>query len=212
MNQIIKYIVLVTLMTGAVSCNDEYLERFPLDTPSSETFFANETELSMAVTGVYNRLWFWPAGIAWYLSFDFASDDGWDRNGSPLQALGRGEQNPDNGFTNSFWSHFYRAIGRVNFITTRGAQLEGQMDAATFNLRMSEARFFRALFYTYLSELYGDVPLITQTLTLEESQTPRTPKAEVVNFIISELDAILPHLPNNPAVKDRIGKGAVLAL
>ena len=212
MNRIFKYILLVALMTGSVSCEDDYLERFPLDTPSSETFFANETELSMAVTGVYNRLWFWPQGIAWYLSFDFASDDGWDRNGSPLQALGRGEQNPDNGYTNAFWSHFYRAIGRVNFITTRGAPLADQMDAATFNLRMAEARFFRAFFYAYLSELYGDVPLITEILTLEQSQTPRTPKAQVVNFILQELDEILPHLPDNPAVKDRIGKGAVLAL
>jgi hypothetical protein len=84
-----QYLLLILpVLFFSLSCED-YLDRLPLDTPSSETFFENETELEMAVTGVYNRLWFWPEGIAWFLSYDFASDDGWDRNGSPLQALGR---------------------------------------------------------------------------------------------------------------------------
>lgn len=212
MKSLYKIIGILLLVVHLWSCNDEYLERFPLDTPSSETFFANQTELSMAVTGVYNRLWFWPQGVAWYLSFDFASDDGWDRNGSPLQALGRGEQNPDNAYTNAFWPHFYRAIGRVNFITSRAAHLEGQMDQNTYRRLIGEARFFRAFFYSYLTELYGDVPLITDPLSLEQSQTPRTPKSQVVDFILAELDDILPHLSENGNVKDRIGKGAALAL
>lgn len=130
MKRIYKIIVLITLVTGAVSCED-YLDRLPLDTPSDETYFSNETELRMAVTGVYNRLWFWPQGIAWFLSFDFASDDGWDRNGSPLQALGRGEQNADNGYTNSFWPHFYRAIGRVNFIVSNSTHFQLPSEEAT---------------------------------------------------------------------------------
>ncbi|MFC4870793.1 RagB/SusD family nutrient uptake outer membrane protein [Negadavirga shengliensis] len=211
MKRLIKYILVLPVLVATFSCED-YLERFPLDSPSSETFFANETELEMAVSGVYNRLWFHPEGISWILSFDFASDDGWDRNGSALQALGRGEQNADNGYTNSFWSHFYRAINRVNFITSNGAHLLDEMDPAKFNRLVGEARFLRAYFYSYLTELYGDIPLVTSTLTLGESQTPRTPKSEVVDYIISELDAIENHIPSSPSSKDRISKGAVLAL
>lgn len=211
MKLIYKILFLITLMTGAVSCED-YLERLPLDTPSDETFFSSETELRMAVTGVYNRLWFWPQGIAWFLSFDFASDDGWDRNGSPLQALGRGEQNADNAYTNSFWPHFYRAIGRVNFIVTNSAHLREAMDPETYDGLLAEARFFRAFFYSYLTELYGDVPLLTEMVSLEDSQTPRTPKSEVVDFIISELDIIIDQLPSDAESKDRISKGAALAL
>lgn len=211
MKKLIKYILIIPVLLISLSCED-YLERFPLDVPSSATFFENATELEMAVNGVYNRLWYWPAGIAWFLAFDFASDDGWDRNGSTLQALGRGEQNPDNGFTNGYWSHFYRAINRVNFITSNGSHLADQMDAAEYNRLLGEARFIRAYFYAYLAELYGDVPLITTTLTLDESQTPRTPKREVVDYVLSELDAIVDHIPSNPNAKDRVSKGVVLAL
>lgn len=211
MKRLINNIVLCLGFVGILSCED-YLDRMPLDVPSDDTFFTNETELKMAVTGVYNRLWFWPQGIAWWLSFDFASDDGWDRNGSPLQALGRGEQNPDNGYTNSFWPHFYRGINRVNFIISNSSHLREEMDAATYDGLMAETRFFRALFYAYLTELYGDVPLLTEMVTLEDSQTPQTSKSEVVDFILSELDLIIGQLPSDVESKDRITKGAALAL
>lgn len=212
MKKIIKYIFLIPVLILGLSCDDQYLERLPLDAPSSETFFENETELEMAVNGVYNRLWYWPAGIAWFLSFDFASDDGWDRNGSPLQALGRGEQNADNGYTNGFWSHFYRAINRTNLITSNGSHLRDEMDVAKFDRLVGEARFIRAYFYAYLAELYGDVPLITTTLTLEEAQTPRTPKSEVIDFVLSELNDIKGYLPMDASEKGRVTQGTVLAL
>jgi hypothetical protein len=211
MKRLIYNIILCLGFVGILSCED-YLDRMPLDVPSDDTFFTNETELKMAVTGVYNRLWFWPQGIAWWLSFDFASDDGWDRNGSPLQALGRGEQNPDNGYTNSFWPHFYRGINRVNFIISNSAHLREEMDPATYDGLMAETRFFRALFYSYLTELYGDVPLLTDMVTLEDSQTPRTSKSEVVDFVLSELDLVIGQLPSDVESKDRITKGAALAL
>ena len=76
MKKILIYTILIPALIFSSACNEEFLERLPLDSPSSETYFANETELDMAVTGVYNRLWYFPVGIAWFLSFDFASDDG----------------------------------------------------------------------------------------------------------------------------------------
>lgn len=212
MKRLIKIFTILPLLIMSVACED-YLDRAPLDVPSDDTFFANETELEMAVTGVYNRLWYnTTEGIPYMLSFDFASDDGWDRNGGALQALGRGEQNSDNAYTNGIWAHLYRAIGRVNFIVSGAPQLAGKMDNEKYSRLMGEARFIRAYFYSYLSELYGDVPLITGTLSLSESQTPRTAKSEVVDFIIRELDEIASHLPSSVDTKDRVTRGAVLAL
>lgn len=211
MKQIIRYTAILCLSLLSYSCED-YLDRLPLDSPSSETYFSNETELRMAVTGVYNTLYFSPVGTPWMLSFDFASDDGWDRNGSPLQALGRGDHNADNDYTNSFWATFYRGIGRANFVISGSPHLADVMDTDEYNRLIGEARFLRAYFYTYLSELYGDVPLVVEATTLEDSQIARTPKAQVVDFIISELDEISEYLINDPTVKGRATKGAALAL
>ena len=78
-----------------------------------------------------------------------------------------------------------------------------------------EARFIRAYQYFQKSQLYGDVPLYTTVLTPEEANTiARTPKAEVVNFVLDELGAITADLPESYEGGDagRITSGAALAL
>ncbi len=54
-----------------------------------------------------------------------------------------------------------------------------------------EARFIRAYQFFQKSQLYGDVPLFTKILSTQEANTiTRTPKAEVVQFVIDELAVI----------------------
>lgn len=211
--KVIRYIAVLCLCVLNYSCED-YLNRLPLDSPLGENFFNNETELEMAVTGVYNTLWFNPPGVGhpYVLTLEFASDNGWDRNGSGLQALGRGDANADNDFTGSFWSTFYRGIGRCNYIISESTHLADEMDPEEYNRLLAEVRFLRVYFYSYLSELFGDVPLLIEATSLEEAQMPRTPKAEVVDFMLSELDEVAELLPSEPENKARATKGAALAL
>jgi len=59
-----------------------------------------------------------------------------------------------------------------------------------------ELRFLRAYFYFELLRAYGDVPLVTTTLTnAQANHISRTPAADIVKFIVEELDAIAPYLP-----------------
>ena len=59
-----------------------------------------------------------------------------------------------------------------------------------------ELRFLRAYFYFELLRTYGDVPLVTTTLTnAQANNIARTPADQIVKFIVDELDAVAPHLP-----------------
>ena len=59
-----------------------------------------------------------------------------------------------------------------------------------------ELRFLRAYFYFELLRTYGDVPLVTTTLSNAQANSiTRTPADEIVKFIVDELDAIAPYLP-----------------
>jgi hypothetical protein len=61
-----------------------------------------------------------------------------------------------------------------------------------------ELRFLRAYFYFELFRAYGDVPLVTTTLTNDQANSiKRTPADEIVKFIVDELDEVAPHLPVN---------------
>lgn len=59
-----------------------------------------------------------------------------------------------------------------------------------------ELRFLRAYFYFELFRTYGDVPLVTTTLTNAQANSlKRTPAEDVVQFIVDELDEVAPNLP-----------------
>ena len=59
-----------------------------------------------------------------------------------------------------------------------------------------ELRFLRAYFYFELFKTYGDVPLVTTTLTnAQANNVKRATAAEIVKFIVDEIDEIAPHLP-----------------
>ncbi|QEC52500.1 putative outer membrane starch-binding protein [Anseongella ginsenosidimutans] len=213
--KLLKYILLLGLFSTTWSCQD-YLERFPLDSPSDETFLRSEAELDMAVTACYNRLWYKPPGTdqPFMLSLECASDLGWDRNSSGLQTLGRGSATPDNDYTGSFWEHFYRGVGRCNYILAKAGPLAETVPEEKYNRLLAEVRFLRAYFYSYLNELFGGVPLLTEPVELAESEIPRSSREEVTDFILAELDAALPYLlpVTDKSTAGRATQGAALAL
>ncbi len=212
----IKYILIVGLCVIWSSCQD-YLERFPLDNPSDETFLRSEAELDLAITGAYNTLWYGGSGDVsgpFFPMLECATDLGWDRNTSALQNLGVGSANADNAWVSSFWSAFYRGIGRCNYILEKADKLTNIVPPAKYQTSMAEIRFLRAYYYSLLNELYGGVPLITKSVSLSDSETPRNSKKEVVDFIMSELDAVIADMPKtvNVANKGRVNLGTALAL
>lgn len=86
-----------------------------------------------------------------------------------------------------------------------------------------EVRFLRAYFYFNLIRQYGDVPLVKSELSAAElNKLSRTSYKEVIDFIVSECDAIIPKLPVDygslgeyqitPAQDGRATKMAAMAL
>ncbi|KAA6334573.1 RagB/SusD family nutrient uptake outer membrane protein [termite gut metagenome] len=205
-------ILLAACTLFTTSCSD-YLEKFPLDTPSNQTFLANTTELEMALAGCYTPLWLAIEEVPFSLVFDQCSDIGYDRNTSSLQEMGQGSADAKNGMALSCWTEFYKGISRCNYLLNNMSHGESVVPPATFARIKAEAQFLRALYYSYLVELFGDVPLVTESLTLENSQIPRRAKSEIVDFILkdfSEAASVLP-VTNNPT-SGRPSKGAALAL
>jgi len=78
----IKYGILFAGLTLAMpACNDNYLNRYPLEGPSAESFFSNESELLLAVNGAYKAMTYAPSdGMPVPLLLDVVTDISWDRN------------------------------------------------------------------------------------------------------------------------------------
>ena len=103
------------------------------------------------------------------------------------------------------WTKCYTAIADVNMYLEKIDQTDisdwkynsdynnwiAQMEMFPYELR-----FLRAYFYFELFRTYGDVPLVTTTLTNGQANNIKRSSAdEIVKFIVDECDAIAPYLP-----------------
>jgi len=185
--KIYNKLAILILLLCLVSCAD-YLDKSPLVSPSDETFISTKAELEQAITACYNPLRFSMANRPFPAFFETVSDISWGRESTDMQTVGNGAHDARTDAILTAWTYFYTGIERCNYVLNNMERCQAVVEADLYKQRESEARFLRALYYHYLTELFGDVPLITKSLTLSESQVPRNSKEEVVGFILTELE------------------------
>jgi len=190
-----KYILTlyITLSLGITACNEEVLDLESLNEPTDATFFSNEQELELALTGVYNSI-IWQGGYNLPVQVNMdngATDIGLVRGGYVgFEELGAGSHSASTGGFASVYSHLYRGIGRANNLIQN---LERATDVVSTEKRQqieAEAIVLRSYYYHYLIELFGDVPY-TEILspTPEDALLPRTPESEIVDNLLEDLQS-----------------------
>lgn len=208
MNKFIYFIISILLFS---SCSD-FLEKYPLDSPSDKTFLANETEIEMAVVGCYTDLYKDWEGMPFFLAFEELSDNGWDRNTNDVQKMSQGANDATSSFATDVWRSCYSGISRCNYLINNLGKVEN-VDPNVISYAKAQAQFLRAYYYSYLIDLYGDVPLILESLTLENAKVPRSSKEEVLNQIFKDFDEAASILPtSNKPTSGRPTRQAALAL
>jgi hypothetical protein len=114
----------------------------------------------------------------------------------------------------NIWSRYYRGIRKANDVINNVDKIT-KADPDLIKRVKGEARFLRAYFYTNLTSLWGDVPLLLEPLQITD-QPAKEKKEAIVDFIIAELDEIVntDALPLMYASSDigRVTKGAALGL
>ncbi len=194
----IFYFITISCLIITTGCRKNLLEKLPLDSPSSASFFNNKTELDMGILGCYERIVSrigLKGEMPWIVTLDCTSDINWNRDASPIGSLGNGTAASDNASARNAWADFYAVIARTNFLLDNIKNAEGKVDPAYIRQVSAEARFVRAYSYFYLTGFFGDVPLITKSITLAEATMPRTSKKDIVDWILKEMDEIVADLP-----------------
>jgi len=204
-----KHLLYITV-AGALAlsaCSKDFLERPPLDQVSEVTFWKSENDVYLAVNAIYNQL---PSEGLIY-------DDGATDNAHAQYPWENAANSISSGVVNTSldagWD--FGDIRRQNYFMENVDKAE--MDETLKNRYKAEVRFIRAYAYERMMEKFGDVPLILHTVHIDSANVPRTPHAEVLKFVLDELEDVAGILPATYAggkgnEKGRITKGAALAL
>lgn len=115
-----------------------------------------------------------------------------------------GGWSPASPFSNT-WTKSYRALAEIHHylenihkVDLSDYQYESSYTdmLLQYELFPYELRFLRAYYYFELVKTYGDVPLVTTTLTNgQANNVTRTPADEIFKFIVRELDDVARFLP-----------------
>lgn len=197
MKNIIHKFFFATLILFTVSACDEALDKLPLDAPSDETFFSNETELKLALTGAYREI-YWRSGSLPYQSLlDNATDLGFLRTDfSGMQSYSRGAHSSNTSGFAETWDKMYSGIGRTNNLLANMSKAQAVVSADVYNRIQAEALFLRAYYYSWLIQLYGDVPFVTSMpADIESAKVPKTSRTEIAAALYTDLDQAASILP-----------------
>lgn len=198
---------IVALLFFSTACNDNFLQTEPTDRLSDVSFWNTQEDAELAVNALYDHLQ--TAIFRW----DAISDIG--KPNTPSSGASQnvqGLQSSTSGYGSAIWYNSYEGIRAVNDYLVSIEDIEPE-DNQLMNRYKAEARFIRAYQYSYLVMFFGDVPLITEPISIEEAKTlTRTDKEAVWDFISSELQEISGDLPVTYGNDDlgRITQGAAL--
>jgi starch-binding outer membrane protein, SusD/RagB family len=115
------------------------------------------------------------------------------------------------------WSKYYNTINLANTILYYDKQVYGNDVTFTKELKDQvdgECMFLRALNHFHLVRLWRDVPLMTTASISDTSSifVPKSNEADILNFLIQDLKKAKNMVSDDPAIKGRANKYAIMAL
>ncbi|TCC99460.1 RagB/SusD family nutrient uptake outer membrane protein [Pedobacter hiemivivus] len=184
----LKNIFAICLLTAtfATGCK-KYLEiPLPLNKISGSSAFTNDKSAAATISHILGNLAinteFDGQGIG-FLTGEYSDEL---TNQSPNADLNAFYRNAiTSNLARKYWSDFYIHIYNCNLA------IEGIRASTSLinykNQWIGEALFLRALLHFYLTNIYGDVPLVTSSDFRINNVLGRTPKTEVYKQIIADL-------------------------
>lgn len=224
MKKIFCTISIVAALLVAVSCED-FLTSTDASFQSKEYQFSNYDRTKEVATNVYSYIRNYLDDVTGTMR-EAATDNGiytWESN--YIKTYYDGSWSPTKTIDN-VWSHYYGGIRAANYYLENcpsgfdGAQYTDHYYQFMEELKnyQYEMRVLRAWFHFELVKRYNNIIIADRCFKAEEinDQVPVTYE-EAINWIVSELDEVIPLLPVNQdgsfsKEQGRVNKGTAMAL
>lgn len=194
-NNFKKYIYIFSffLLIGLTGCDEVLDVELPSNEFTSETVYTSDPTAEAAVNGVYQSM----VAITYYnylhTTLGQTSDELIPRSGLANVYVSNEILETD-GNSSTMWTEFYKTIYNANSVI-EGVSASGTLNAQKSTQWIAEAKFIRAFCYFYMTNIWGDVPLVLTTNVDQSALAPRTAQSEVYSQIILDLTNASKDLP-----------------
>jgi len=189
---------------GLISCDEDYLNRYPLDAISDVNYFKTPEDLKAYMNSFYSTSFFakYPNHGA-----DFDSDN---QVGSNVNTRLQGTR-----VVSTSGSIGFSWIRRVNYFFDNYSKVKENHELKKYQQYLGEAYFFRALSYYSMLQSYGDMQWVARELKTDspELYNPRDSRDLVATNIIAALDSAVIYLsPDKTKGQGRVNKWMALLI
>ena len=208
-----KHNIFLLLILGIFFSCEDYLDKYPNYKPSAEGYFINEKAAQESRIGLYTRF------SSLYTDNRYQLDATVDQlhaqyDWGAAASINRGIVAPETGGV--IWSLYADGFWAIAAANDHIANVSGMADNLFSDLTkehyLADARFIKAFNYFYMTEAYGGVPLYKEKVeTIDGHKIKQSSKAEIVEYILQDLDLAIEALPTQ-SYNGYINKGAALAL
>jgi hypothetical protein len=214
-----KIFIYIPIIFSTVSCSEEYLDVEPKGTFLEDNYYKNESEAYSGLVAVYDILRKQSGGFENMISLlNSGSDDhftggGSSSDGSQLQVFSNYTIS-ESTMAPSYWNDLYQGVFRANVLIPKLPNINMPENVqARF---LAEAKALRALYYFDLVRLFGNIPLITNQIGIDQYYSIKQSDPKVVyKQIETDLEEAIPNLPitlEPETEAGRLSQGAAKAL
>lgn len=184
------------------ACNDDFMERFPLDKINDANFWKTTSDLEIYANQFYPIL----SQINSWSTDNMSDNQGPSTISTFIWSLDV-VPSSGGGWAKGDWS----GIRSCNFFLQRYSKAEGVI--ADKNKYAAEIRFFKSHYYFEKVKKFGDVPWLSYDLQTnsEELMGPRDSRKLVMDSVVVDLNYAVANLPETSSA-GRLTKYAALAL
>ena len=193
LNLFLLVLVSVFLTQSCKKLDDKRLN--PVNSVDADIAITDYNTAAAAVNGLYNELQMSNGATMYdnYMAMALIYSDEGTFNGTHThrQQIASGILLPTNTGVASLYSEFYDVINVANNVIERVPQVEG-LGTDTLKDFLGQAKFVRALSYFYLTNYFGEIPLVLKPTTYEDIKSgavvvPEATQAQVYNQVITDL-------------------------
>lgn len=220
-----KYIQIIScfLFSGILfsGCSD-FLDRQPLDKLSTDVFYKNEQEIQQGLASTYLRfradaIGGMGNGNGSSMDLEALTDNAYSTSGfQSLQNIARGTHAASVGAIDNMWQNGWQGVAYCNFFldNLEKAEVKALISEENYKKYKGEALFNRCYFYNLLVQHFGDIPLITTSVTPDMPYLgyARDPKSKVVEQILQDIDIAIDGLPLTGYTDGHAVKGSAIML
>lgn len=207
-----KSIIIAFVITAICGC--EKLDLAPENAFTDLTYWSTQDKAQSVLNTAYGQMF----NSTYFFYNEALSDNAYNGRGDVAGAasIASGTYDPSLGRLQEEWDNRYAGIKTTNLLIENIDRIP-DLNEQVRNRMVAEARVLRAWQHFQLMTWFGAIPLVDHEISLEEAQDiTRTPREEVLQFVLTELEASIDDLPSNSelsaAERGRLTKGAAVAM